>query len=538
MLDKPISNASVQGYIESIQDHPTKPKKDRVFLRESKNRVIKLISNKNQFDVGDIVKIKCDLMPIFYPTSLFSPNWRRYHYLLSIGATGRIKQIESVTHSNNSLNKYRHQLTKLLKSKIEGVNGAIAASLVTGDRSSIPSNIKQNFADSGIAHVLAISGLHVSLVIGVIFLFIRRTLSFIPRIALFYPIRSMAAIVSIVASFAYLAISGFGYPAIRAFIMSCFVLIGLVIGRQPFSIRSVCIAAIIILTIYPESILSLSFQLSFVAVAALITGYEFLYGKISHYSGMARFFINLFSTTIIASIATTPIIMDSFGRITIQSILGNFIAIPLVSFLIMPSFVACLLTCFKIQFLIDIYSFGIDLLVKTATKIANLPGAAITIAKPNDFFLPFFYISFILICIFKRKEGGIFLFMAFFSLFFKKQFPEIYVDKNVIAYVDGDKLFASSLKNKFAIDTWMKESNIKNLYLWTSFVVNFNSYRLTIDHWKHGFPNFADSLTITNGYMHGKVAIDRKMLEKLGNCFVINGSIKCVKETMGDRPWS
>ena len=59
-----------------------------------------------------------------------------------------------------------------------------------------------------------------------------------------------------------------------------------------------------------------------------------------------------------------------------------------------------------------------------------------------------------------------------------------------------------------------------------------------IDHWKHGFPNFADSLTITNGYMHGKVAIDRKMLEKRGNCFVINGSIKCVKEIMGDRPWS
>jgi ComEC/Rec2-related protein len=169
---------------------------------------------------------------------------------------------------------------------------------------------------SGISHILCVSGLHLSLVAMLFFISARFLLNLSNYIAYNYNIKSIAAICSLIGSYGYLELSGMQIAAIRAFIMTTIFIYAVMIGRKPYPLRSLAIAAFIILSVNPEYIFHPSFQLSFVAVLSLTAGYEFyirnqwILGKSKGIFSSIKFYIafNIYSS-FLASIVTAPVVI-------------------------------------------------------------------------------------------------------------------------------------------------------------------------------------------------------------------------------------
>ncbi len=415
MLKESLKNIQLTGVIKDIEHiHRGERSRSRITLELQERekfsepgfpKIVRLNANNGaiQAEPGDTIQCSASILPVPSPISLQGYDSQIQSYFSGIGAVGRIKgkcrHLKSA--ELGTLMQWRYQLTQTLRRKMPGSKGEVAAALVTGDRSGIPKDIRQNFTDAGIAHILAISGLHISLVAGLVFCIIRRVFSFVPYFAERLLIKKWAAVFSIFATGGYLAISGFGFPGQRAFIMITLAMLGICLDRSPVSLRSLAMAATFILICFPESILSVSFQLSFAAVIALISAYEnnslFLRNWVAQGGWWKKIIVNFLGitiTTLVATAATTPLIISTFNRFTMQAILGNLLAIPLTSFWIMPM---ALLSMFSLLFnqfdgllqewVFQTWAFGIGLLIKVASMVASLPGAAILISTPHPLFL-------------------------------------------------------------------------------------------------------------------------------------------------------
>jgi competence protein ComEC len=338
MITKAKQNQVIEGVLENIEDHPRQSHMSRWTIDLCRLTILNNLAKSAS--LGDFIEIKADLLPFSQPLTQGSFDWRRHYFFKQIKATGRIKEILSVRKKEPShLSKIRHLIGQHLKKNLSQPSHSIAKALMIGDTSGISQDIRQNFADAGLAHILAISGLHMSIVTGLVFITTRRFLALFPFIALRYPIKFFAFLIAMVSSFSYMLISGMGFPVIRSFCMGIFLMIGLMNGRNPISIRSVCLSATIILLFYPEALLSISFQLSFAAVLMLISCHSALpiENRFLHY------FATMVLTTLLATLATFPFTIAAFQKITLQAITGNLLAIPLTTFWIMPS-------CFSIFF--------------------------------------------------------------------------------------------------------------------------------------------------------------------------------------------
>ena len=212
-----------------------------------------------------------------------------------------------------------------------------------GERGAIPADVLAAMRDSGLAHLLAISGLHVGLVAGILFFAARGGCALVPAVALRFPIKKWAAVVALIGAFGYLLLAGAPVPTQRAFVMVGLVLVAVLVDRRGISMRLVVWAAMFILLVRPESLLGASFQLSFAAVLALVAGYEALgprlrvwYGE----SGAARRVLlyvgGVALTTVIAGLATAPFALFHFNRVVVYSLAANLVAVPLTALWVMP----------------------------------------------------------------------------------------------------------------------------------------------------------------------------------------------------------
>ncbi len=210
-------------------------------------------------------------------------DFARHLYFLQIGAVGFAysppapladQRPTLASRAAASIEQARLTLTRRILAAAPGDRGAIVAAVVTGKREAISDEAEAVFRDSGLTHLLSISGLHIGLATGIIFFSLRAGLSLIEPIALRYPIKKWAAVAAILSGAAYLALSGNAWPAQRSFLMTAVVYIAIIADRRAFSLRNVAIAAFIILVLAPEAVANPGFQMSFAAVTALIAGYE------------------------------------------------------------------------------------------------------------------------------------------------------------------------------------------------------------------------------------------------------------------------
>ncbi len=293
---------------------------------------------------GDRVRVKARLMP---PPAAALPgayDFAMRAYFLGIGATGRaIGPVERVSAGGRGPGA-RMRVAAHVSMRLPGPEGAIAVALATGDQAAISEADAEAMRRSGLAHLLSISGLHVSALIGGVMVIVYRLLALSPRLALRLPLILIAACAGAGAGVAYTLFTGAQVPTVRSCVAALLVIAGLMLGREAISLRLVATGALIVLVFWPEAAVGPSFQMSFAAVTAIIALYEWpparaLFAR--REEGMARRIARNLGALLAAGIAVElvlmPIAIHHFHRAGMMGSLANLIAIPLTSFVVMPA---------------------------------------------------------------------------------------------------------------------------------------------------------------------------------------------------------
>lgn len=340
-----------------------------------------------RFRDGAVIHLRARLMPPAGPTLPGGYDFARRAWFQQIGATG--SALGPVTLHRPSekpvlLGEMRNTLTAHIVKQMPDGTGEMGAALITGDQGNIPDDDAQAMRDSGMAHLLSISGLHVTAVVGFLFFLSSRIFSLVPAIALRFPVPLLAAGIAATGAVLYTLLAGAEVPTVRSCIAALLVLTALAIGREALTLRLVAFGALAVLLLWPETMAGPSFQLSFAAVATIVILHESRWMKQwterrdeALPVKLGRGLVSLVITGVAIELVLAPIAIFHFHRTGLYSALANIFAIPLTTFLIMPAQAMALL--FDALDLGGPFWWvagqGISVILAIAHYVSSLPGA-------------------------------------------------------------------------------------------------------------------------------------------------------------------
>lgn len=277
-----------------------------------------------------------------------------------------------------------------MQAQMDGQAGAFAAALATGDRSGVERATTEALRASNLSHLIAISGLHLGLLTGFVFAACRYGLALVPAVALRINTKKLAAVVALLTAAFYLMLAGPSVATRRAFIMVAVMLVAVLADRRAISLRSVAIAALIVLVIEPESLVEPGFQMSFSATVALIVVFQ-PWGKLQHRVPVPlRPVAMLLLSSMAAGLATAPIAAAHFNRIAEYGLLANLLAVPLMGTVVMPAaVVAALLSPLGLEApALWVMGKGTAAILAIADWVSGLEGAVVAVSAPHEASLP------------------------------------------------------------------------------------------------------------------------------------------------------
>lgn len=297
--------------------------------------------------VGDTITALAGLHPPSGPLYPGGYDFRRHFYFKGIGAIGFSFKPPVITASTTIQNGFfegaRNHISKRVHDLLKSTYASITVAFMTGERAGMEESDWKALRESGLAHLMAISGMNIGLVAGIVFYLVRFMLALFPPLALNLPIKKIACVPAFIAAALYTFLVNTPIPAERALIMTGFALLAIMLDRNPFSLRMVAIAAVIVLLTTPEALLGTSFQMSFAAVMVLIAYIEYWQThkkpRQTQPNFFAKFIIALFwilITSLLATAATAPFSLYNFQQFSVSGIIANLLAIPLSSFVTMP----------------------------------------------------------------------------------------------------------------------------------------------------------------------------------------------------------
>lgn len=396
MLSERLGPRMIEGTVFDRTDSGGTPRAvladlqvDGLPAAQTPNRVRIRLAGQETLIPGQRIRVRAILTPAQGPTMPGAFDFRRYAYFQGFGAVGfAIGTAEVISQAGseykvNPLESLRFTIGERIRQTLPEQSGAVATALLTGERGQISSETTEALRAAGLAHLLAISGLHVGLVAGLFFFVVRAVLAASAQTAQIWPIKKVAAGVALVCCLAYVALVGAPVPTMRAFVMALVVLLAVMLDRTAISLRTVALAAIAVMIIEPNAVLGASFQLSFGAVTALVATYEWFanrqnVGELVNrtiWGRAARYLGAVLLTTLVASLATLPFSLFHFSRFTPWSLVANAVGVPLTAFAIMPAgMLSILLMPFGLQGLpLTAMGWAIDALIAVATEIAAWP---------------------------------------------------------------------------------------------------------------------------------------------------------------------
>lgn len=293
---------------------------------------------------GARIALRARLMP---PPTAAVPgayDFARAAWFQGLGATGRgfapVRVVAAGDPGNAAL---RDRLTDHILSRVEGSTGGIAAAFVTGDRGAITEADAEAMRRSGLAHLLSISGLHVTAVVVATMTLVLKLLALFPPLALRVRLPVVAAGAGACAALFYTWLSGADVPTVRSCIAALLVLAALSLGREAITLRMIATGALLVLLVLPESLAGPSFQLSFAAVTAIVALHEhpgvrgwFLKREEAIGWRLLRELGSLLLTGVAVEAALMPIGLYHFHTAGLYGALANIVAIPLTTFVTMP----------------------------------------------------------------------------------------------------------------------------------------------------------------------------------------------------------
>ena len=323
------------------------------FIRAQGNVLITVKEYRGKLRYGDRVRL---ITRLNHPRNFNNPggfNYRRFLACKGIWVTGYLQKdtgIATIGRGKGNgffqlIEAWRDRIRALLDQSVPTETRGIMKALILGEREEIPQRVKEEFIVAGVAHIIAISGLHMGIIALVIFSLAKWSLRWSETIALTLDIHKFAAAVTIPPLVLYTFIAGARIPTIRAAIMIVIYLVSILLDRQRNLYNTLGVAALVILLVSPASLFDVSFQLSFVAVLAIIylaprvseiipKPHPLLMKEPSFSRKLSGKFIDFALISLAAMVGTWPLVAYYFNRISFIGFLSNLIIVPLVGLII------------------------------------------------------------------------------------------------------------------------------------------------------------------------------------------------------------
>lgn len=459
-------------------------------IRRPPKRISVLVRGVTQpFELGDVIAGRARLTPPAGPALPHLNDFAFSAYFDGIGANGFFygapKKVASQRQQAGSVSeaalewlyRLRSGIGDRIRSVLPGDTGAFAASLVTDERRAISDETTEALRQSGLAHIIAISGLNMALSAGIFFVGLRIILSLFPGIAQAWPTKKIAAAGALAAVTAYYLISGFAVSAERAFIMMAIMLVAVFFDRPSISLRNVALSALVILAVSPSEVLGPSFQMSFAATLALVAGYDLWKGRPMRENAFAKlpimkpffmvggFFGGVFLTSLIGGFSTALFSIEHFHRLTAYGLPANLAAMPVISFIVMPAgMLAMLLMPFGLDGPVwQVAGFGLDLVITIAKTVSGW-GGNIDVGRLPGWYFPTAVLGFLLLTLLKTRLRHIGTAIGAVStlavvLLPTETIPDIVIaeDGGLVAIVDGEAIASNREKPPaFIFEQWQR----------------------------------------------------------------------------------
>ncbi|MBC2885086.1 ComEC/Rec2 family competence protein [Ochrobactrum sp. CM-21-5] len=393
----------------------------------------------------------------------------------------------------------RVHVAERINEAVGGEDGSVAAALIAGQRAGISEETNENLRRAGLAHILSISGLHMALAAGVVMLSLRSIFALFPAFSSRYPVKKYAALLSLLSCTFYLAMSGADVAAQRSYVMIAVMLCALLADRAAISMRNLAIAALAMIAISPHEILGPSFQMSFSATAALIAAFSWWTEQKSaqrlgmerpvKVSGqrMLRFFAPVAATactSLVAGLASGIFAAYHFNNTAPLGMIGNVLALPVISMLVMPFAVLSLvLMPFQLDWLpLQVMGAGISIVRYIAGFVAEFsPDGNPGVIPPTA--LLFWAGALVLAVVLTTwlKLLAVPLLAAGFIVFLQNPLPDIVISEDArlvgVRLESGDFVLNRNRPSRFTTENW------KTAYLIENFIepLNINSKTRGID---------------------------------------------------------
>lgn len=309
--------------------------------------------------------------------------------------------------------RWREAIGVRIRGTIGGDAGAIAAALVTAEERAISRPTIEALREAGLAHVLAISGLNMVLAAGTFLIGARTLLSLVPGLAHRFPIKKLAAAGALLMVFAYILISGGAVSAVRSWIMISIMLIAVFFDRPSISLRNVALSALVILAVTPSAVTGPGFQMSFAATLALVAGYAHWRERPARnllpasnntnlFNAVGGFFAGLLLSSLIGGLSTMIYSAGHFHRLAAYGLIGNILAMPIISIFVMPfGLLAMLLMPFGLdRYPLLIMGQGLEWMISIARMVSSWDGEVTTGRIPAHAFT-LIAAGGVLICLFR-----------------------------------------------------------------------------------------------------------------------------------------
>jgi competence protein ComEC len=393
---------SVTGWIEAVERGGSRP---RLLIRvrslegadEPPHR-IRVRAALGTFIPGDAVTVRAVLSRPPGPAAPGGYDPARAAWFDGVALTGFViadlapAEIEASGGFERALAGFRWRLAERIRAKAGPRTGGVAAALLTGERSGVSEEDAEALRLSGLGHILAISGLHMALFAGGVYMTARFVFAAIEPFARAYDPRKPAALIALLAATGYLILSGAAVSTQRAWVMAVVVLLGVLLDRRAFSMRSLALAALVVVVLAPESVVEAGFQMSFAAVAALIAVYEAWmrmkperYGRPGLMDRLLDSLGGLSTTSVVAGAATGAFAAFHFQRMAAYGLIANLAAMPVFTFWVMPAgAVALILALVGLDgFALAVMDLGLRIVLAIAHWTAGLQGAGVSVVAAD-----------------------------------------------------------------------------------------------------------------------------------------------------------
>jgi competence protein ComEC len=502
-LSRPMFNINVEGRIADIQRLPENVRVVLEAVRLKGSGVpppemtpvrlrVSLTKGAPPLRVGDRLLVLANLSPPAGPAAPGAFDFQRVAWYQQLGALGYALAPAVVIEAGQpaglvrTIDALRADVTDRILRALPGPEGGVVAALLTGEQTAVDKDIAQAMRDSGLAHILSISGLHIVFVVGLVMGLVRYGIALVPPLALRIDAKKVAAVLALLAALFYTALAGAPVPAQRACAMAGFALVAVLLDRTALSLRLIAWSAVIVLAVAPESLTGASFQMSFAAVVALIAAWEMAAGwrrRLHERADRARHrwlwrlgaaVAASFATTLIASIATGAFAAYHFNRLSLLGVVANLLGVPLTGFWIMPwGLLAMLLMPLGQERLALVpMGWGVEGLNAIAKYVGSWPDAATLVPSLPGISLWLMTIGGLWFCLWRRRWRFAGLPVVVVGLLLgPPPAPDLLMsdDGRVLGLRDerGVVHVASARTDRFVADAWARRSGQDGAKRWT-----------------------------------------------------------------------